>query len=139
MPARGVGSKADREGSQEETAVPRVSTTQHPPPLFPSQAFHIGQTSLRFRAFECDSSGSPPACDEPNSSGLPTLRVVSPSSLLILGSRCTHTHAASVRCGAPHHRESTTSTGKVLFLPWRRTFSATASSGCGSLESRTCS
>lgn len=32
----------------------------------------------------------PSLCDGPNSSGLPTPGVVSPSSLLILGSRCTH-------------------------------------------------
>lgn len=84
----------------------------------------MGQTSLWFRAFECDSS-SLPACDGPNSSGLPTPGVVSPSSLLILGSCCTHTdRPANARRGEPHRWESKTLTRKILFLLWRRTFSA---------------
>ncbi len=113
MPVQGVGLKTDWEGSQEETAVPRVYTStpawthvplSHPLPV-PSQAFHIGQTSLRFHAFECDSS-SPPVCDGPNSSGLPTHGVVSPSSLLILGSRCTHAEGLPMSDVERHTAES---------------------------------
>lgn len=80
--------------------------TQDPPLPLPSQAFHIGQASLRFRAFECDSS-SPPACDEPNSSGLPTHRVVSPSSLLILGLQCTQAEGLPVSDMERHTAKST--------------------------------
>lgn len=109
MPVQGVGLKTDWEMSQEETAVPRVytSTSARPlPPLpLPSQTSHIGQTSLRFCAFECDSS-SPPACDGPNSSGLPTPGVVSPSSLLILGSCCTHTDGLPMSDVESHTIES---------------------------------
>lgn len=111
MPVRGVGLRTDWEGSQEKTAVPRVYTctppwTQDPPLPLPSQAFHIGQASLCFRAFECDSS-SPPACDEPNSSGLPTHRVVSPSSLLILGLHCTQAEGLPVSDLERHTAKST--------------------------------
>lgn len=101
MPVRGVGLRTGQEGSQAKTAVPRVYTptppwTQDPPhththtstptPTFHSISYNPGKFTLL--CFECDSSSSP-ACDEPNSSGLPTHRVVSPSLLLILGLHCT--------------------------------------------------
>lgn len=89
-----------RENSSAQGVRSHPSMNTRPPPpthLHPHlpPAFHAAQASLHFRAFECDSSGSP-ACDEPNSSGLPTHRVVSPSLLLILGSRCTQAEGLPV-------------------------------------------
>lgn len=88
---KGVSARGQaRTGAKRKQQCPGLT----PPPLYdPFEAFHIGQASLQFRALKCNSS-SPPACDEPSSRGLPAHRVVSPSSLLILGSH--HTQAAGL-------------------------------------------
>lgn len=102
--------------------LPSLHEHKTPPPpfhllLLPSQAFHMGQTSLRFRAFQCDSS-SPPVCDGSNSSGLPTPGVVSPSLLLILGLVLEHTQrACQCQTWKLHAAVSPQlSTSKVLFF-----------------------
>lgn len=128
------------EHNPPSTPPPPSTISSHPFPLF--QAAHIGQTSLRFHASECDSS-SPPACDGPNSGGLPTHRVVSPSVLLILGSRCAHAQGLPM---SDFSESPKSLTRKVIFLsifflsfaPCRRTSSARCGERVWFVVSRIC-
>lgn len=125
-----TGKQAKRKRQCPGYTLPPVHEGNPSSPLLPTQVFHIGQTSLRFHAFQCDSS-SPPACDGSNSSSLPTPGVVSHSSLLILGSRCTHSEVLPMSDVELRTAEGPQLfTREVSFLLWRRKMSR-ASSVCG--------
>lgn len=101
----------DRQGSKPRGNASAQGIHFHPcmraTPRLPTQAFHIGQTNLRFHAFQCDSS-SPPVCDGSNKQRSADTRGGFSFFAVDLG-LALHTlrGPANVRHGAPHRREST--------------------------------